>query len=57
MKDIADATGSEYTPVYGNAASFDHGSIGCGVLVRKKRSVKNIEVIPLPGDEARVAVK
>ena len=57
LKDIADATGSEYTPVYGNAASFDHGSIGCGVLVRKKRSVKNIEVIPLPGDEARVAVK
>ena len=57
LKDIADATGLEYVPVYGNAAPFDHGSIGCGVLVRKSLPIKNIQVIHLPGEETRAAVK
>ena len=38
LKDIADATGCKYILVYGNAAPFDGGSIGCGVLVKKKTS-------------------
>lgn len=57
LKDIADETGIEYVPVYGNAASFDGGSIGCGVLVKKNLNIKNTQIIPLPGDEPRVAVK
>lgn len=57
LKDIADATGCKYILVYGNAAPFDGGSIGCGVLVKKKHPIQSTEVIPLPGDEPRVAVK
>ena len=48
LKDIADATGCKYIPVYGNAAPFDGGSIGCGVLVKKKHPIQSTEVIPLP---------
>lgn len=57
LKDIADATGCKYIPVYGNAAPFDRGSIGCGVLVKEKQPIQSIEVIHLPGDEPRAAVK
>lgn len=56
LKEIADATGMEYVPYYGNAAPFDEGSIGCGVLVKNTLPVKDIQVIHLPGDETRVAV-
>ena len=56
LKEIADATGMEYVPYYGNAAPFDGGSIGCGVLVKNTLPVKGIQVIHLPGDETRVAV-
>ena len=58
LKEIADATGIEYVPVYANAAPFDkNGSIGCGVLVKKTLPIKKIEIIPLPGDETRAAIK
>lgn len=57
LKDIADETGLEYVQVYGNAAPFDGGSIGCGVLVKKSLNIKRRQVITLPGDETRVAVK
>ena len=56
LKEIADAAGSGYVPYYGNAAPFDGGSIGCGVLVKNTLPVKGIQVIHLPGDETRVAV-
>lgn len=56
LKEIADATGMEYVPYYGNAAPFDEGSIGCGVLVKNTLPVKGIQVIHLPGDETRAAV-
>lgn len=56
LKEIADATGMEYVPYYGNAAPFDEGSIGCGVLVKNTLPIKDIQVIHLPGDETRVAV-
>lgn len=56
LKEIADATGMEYVPYYGNAAPFDEGSIGCGVLVKNTLPIKNVQVIHLPGDETRVAV-
>ena len=57
LKEIADATGIEYVPVYGNATSFDGGSIGCGVLIKKNLPIRKKEIIHLPGDETRVAVK
>ncbi len=57
LKQIADATGIEYIDIYGNADTFDHGaSLGCGVLVKKTIPIKNRKLIPLPGDEKRVAV-
>ena len=56
LKEIADAAGSGYVPYYGNAAPFDGGSIGCGVLVKNTLPVKGIQVIHLPGDETRAAV-
>lgn len=56
LKEIADATGMEYVPYYGNAAPFDGGSIGCGVLIKNTLPVKGIQVIHLPGDETRAAV-
>lgn len=56
LKEIADAAGSGYVPYYGNAAPFDEGSIGCGVLIKNTLSVKGIQVIHLPGDETRAAV-
>lgn len=40
LKEIADAAGSGYVPYYGNAAPFDGGSIGCGVLVKNTLPVK-----------------
>ena len=55
-QEIADAAGSGYVPYYGNAAPFDGGSIGCGVLIKNTLSVKGIQVIHLPGDETRAAV-
>ncbi len=57
LQDIADATGMEYIPLYGNAAPFDEGSIGCGVLIKKNIPILSYEVLPLPGDETRAAVK
>ena len=56
LKEIADAAGSGYVPYYGNAAPFDEGSIGCGVLIKNILPVKGIQVIHLPGDETRAAV-
>ena len=56
LKEIADATGMEYVPYYGNAAPLDGGSIGCGVLIKNTLPVKGIQVIHLPGDETRAAV-
>ena len=46
-----------YIPYYGNAAPFDGGSIGCGVLVKKEIPVQSYEILSLPGDEPRAAVK
>lgn len=57
LKEIADATGIKYVPVYGNAAPFDGGSIGCGVLIKKDLPIRKKEIIHLPGEETRVAVK
>lgn len=56
LKEIADAAGSGYVAYYGNAAPFDEGSIGCGVLIKNTLPVKGIQVIHLPGDETRAAV-
>lgn len=56
LKDIADDTGIEYVLVYGNAAPFDGGSIGCGVLIKKTLNIKKTQIIHLPGDETRAAV-
>lgn len=57
LKQIAEATGTEYVDIYGNADTFDHGaSLGCGVLVKKTIPIKDRKLIFLPGDEKRVAV-
>ena len=56
LKDIAEATGMEYVPVFGNAAPFDRGSIGCGALIRKGIDIKSVDVLHLPGDEPRVGI-
>lgn len=57
LQDIAEATGLDYVPVYGNAASFDQGSIGCGALVKKGIEIKRTDILHLPGDETRAAVQ
>lgn len=56
LQDIAKATGLEYVPIYGSAAPFDHGTIGCGALIRKGIDIRNVDIMPLPGDESRVAI-
>ena len=57
LNEIAQATGLNYTPVYGKAASYDGGSIGCGTLVKKDLTITKVKKIPLPGDEPRVVVR
>lgn len=57
LQEIAKETSIDYIPVYGNAAPYDHGSIGCGILVKKTLPIKNIQVTSLPGDETRALVR
>ena len=57
LEQIAQATGLDYTPVYGAASKWDGGSVGCGSLIKKSFSVNKIKKIALPGDEPRIAVR
>ena len=57
LHEIAQRTGLEYTDVYGNAAHFDKGSIGCGALIKKDLPILSRYIAYLPGDEGRAAVE
>lgn len=54
LDDIRRSTGIDYEMVYGPAADYDNGSIGCGLLVRKTLPIRKIEKVPLPGNEKRM---
>ena len=46
-----------FDAIYGAAASYDGGKIGCGILIRKDLPVKKIKKITLPGAEARIGLR
>ncbi|MCP9612775.1 endonuclease/exonuclease/phosphatase family protein [Coprobacter tertius] len=54
---IAQATGLDYTPVFGAAANWDGGRLGCGSLIKKSFPISKIKMIDLPGNEPRIAVR
>lgn len=55
---IAKYSGLSYTPVFGKAAAWDGGWVGCGALIRRDIPVRKVKIIPLPGEsEGRVAVR
>lgn len=57
LDQIATYSGIPFQTVFGGAAAWDGGKIGCGVLVRKSLPIKKIKKIPLDGDEARMVVR
>lgn len=57
LKQIADYSKIPFQKVFGGAAAWDGGEIGCGVLVRNTLPIKKIKKIPLSGDEARILVR
>lgn len=55
---IAQFSGLSYKPIFGKAAAWGGGYIGCGALVSKDIPVEKVKIIPLPGSsEGRVAVR
>ena len=58
LGEIAKSTGLPYTVVYGNAADYDGGSIGCGTLVKNDIPIIKIKKLSLPSNtEARIVVR
>ena len=57
LEEIKNASGIDYQVVYGNACEYNHGSIGCGMLVKKNIVISKIKKTSLPGDEKRVLLR
>lgn len=56
LQDIQRVAGSDYEIVFGSAAKYDGGKIGCGVMYKKSLQPKSIRQVELPGKEARKLV-
>ena len=56
LKEIKEATGIDYQIVFGQAAQYDGGTIGNGILIKKAFAIQGIKKISLPGKEARLLV-
>lgn len=56
LEKINDATGANYQMVYGSAEKYNHGTIGCGVLIHPRFNILQYKKIPLPGNEGRICV-
>ena len=53
LKEIQQAAGDDYKIVFGSAAPFDGGKIGCGVMYKKTLQPTAIRQVALPGHEKR----
>ena len=53
LQEIQQAAGDDYNIVFGSAAPFYDGKIGCGVMYRKTLQPTAIHQVALPGDEKR----
>jgi len=53
LKEIQQAAGDDYKIVFGSAAPFDGGKIGCGVMYKKTLQPTAIRQVALPGREKR----
>ena len=53
LQEIQQAAGDDYNIVFGSAAPFDGGKIGCGVMYRKTLQPTAIRQVALPGREKR----
>ena len=53
LQEIQQAAGDDYNIVFGSAAPFDGGKIGCGVMYRKTLQPTAIHQVALPGHEKR----
>ena len=53
LQEIQQAAGDDYNIVFGSAAPFDGGKIGCGVMYKKTLQPTAIHQVALPGHEKR----
>ena len=53
LQEIQQAAGDDYKIVFGSAAPFDGGKIGCGVMYKKTLQPTAIRQVALPGHEKR----
>jgi endonuclease/exonuclease/phosphatase family protein len=53
LDEIRQAAGDDYNIVFGSAAPFDGGKIGCGVMYKKTLQPTAIRQVALPGHEKR----
>ena len=53
LQEIQQAAGDDYKIVFGSAAPFDGGKIGCGVMYKKTLQPTAIRQVALPGREKR----
>ncbi|RKW50935.1 MAG: endonuclease/exonuclease/phosphatase family protein [Prevotella sp.] len=53
LQEIQQAAGDDYNIVFGSAAPFDGGKIGCGVMYKKTLQPTAIRQVALPGREKR----
>ena len=53
LQEIQQAAGDDYNIVFGSAAPFDGGKIGCGVMYKKTLQPTVIRQVALPGHEKR----
>lgn len=56
LQQISDMTSKNYQVIFGHAADFDNGAIGCGLLINSKYTVVNIRKVALPGNEPRILI-
>ena len=53
LQEIQQAAGDDYKIVFGSAAPYDGGKIGCGVMYKKTLQPTAIRQVALPGHEKR----
>lgn len=53
LQEIQQAAGDDYKILFGSAAPFDGGKIGCGVMYKKTLQPTAIRQVALPGHEKR----
>lgn len=56
LQQISDMTSKNYQVIFGHAADFDNGAIGCGLLISPKFNILSTRKIALPGNEARILI-